>query len=241
MRVLFLIVWTILLISCGTPKTFMYGEFEQVEYKDNRLILKKDSFEFINTHEPFDLAVYPCCGDRMAFGTWTQDKDTDYLRLSSPWNIMSSILDSQVKESKDQSDSLTFIITNPIEKHNDKVNNGLRELTYSIVLKTNNFKLDMYPQKFKETLIKIKRPKDTVVKSISIYVEPISNLGQPINTRAIDVTEYLVKDVTSNKFLIDIPQLTHEFISSMRLDNDFVKIVNADKLEWNGKYYKRKK
>ena len=239
MRVLFLIVGTFLLISCGTPKTFMYGEFEQIEYKDNKLILKKDSFEFVNTHKPFDLAVYPCCGDRMAFGTWTQDKDTDYLRLSSPWYIMSSILDSQVRESIDQSDSLTFIITNPIEKHNDKFNDGLRELSYSIALKTNNFKLDNIRES-KETIIKIKRPRDTVVESIRIYVKPVSNLGQPINTTGIDVNEYVVKNQASNKYFIDIPQLTHEFLSSMRLENDFVKIVNSDKLEWYGKYYKSK-
>ena len=240
MRVLFLIVGTSLLISCGTPKTFMYGVFEQVEYKDNKLILKNDSFEFVNTHKPFDLAVYPCCGDRMAFGTWAQDKDTDYLRLSSPWHIMSSILDSQVKESIDQSDSLTFIITNPIEKHNDKFNDGLRELSYSIALTANNFKLDNIRES-KETIIKIKRPRDTVIESIRIYVKAVSNLGQPINTTGIDVKEYVVKNQASNKCFVDIPQLTHEFLSSMRLGNDFVKIVNSDKLEWDGKYYTRKK
>src|SRR5690349_3611817 len=115
MRLSFIVVGALVLISCSTPRKFMYGEFEQVEYKDNVLILKKDSFEFINTHRPFDLAVYPCCGDRMAFGTWTQEKGIGFLRLSSPWYITSSRLDSQVKENTDKSDSLTFLITNPIE------------------------------------------------------------------------------------------------------------------------------
>jgi hypothetical protein len=232
---------TFILTSCGISKTFTYGEFEQVEYKDYRLIIKKDSFEYINDHKPFDLAIYPCCGDRIAFGTWTQDKGSNFLRLTSPWYITSSFLDTNVKESKDDSDSITFIITNPIESHHDKYNEIVRDLMYSIVLETNNVKLDyLYTKKFNENTIRIKRPKETLIKSITLFIEPVNNIGRPINVTRIDTNKYNVKDDNCNKFVVEVPQLTYEFISALRLDNDFVKIISLNKLEWDGKYYKRK-
>jgi hypothetical protein len=240
MKIQLLIIGTFILISCGTSKTFTYGEFEQVENSDNKLILKKDSFEFINTHKPFDLAVYPCCGDRMAFGTWTKDKDSDFLRLTSQYGQF-SILDVNIEESSDESDSITFIIINPIEKHHDKFNEIVRDINYTIILETSNFKLnDLQFKKFNQDIIRIKRPIGTLVKSIRIFIEPINTGGRPINVYGIDTHKYEVKNENSNKFIIDIPDLSYEFISSIRLENDFVKIVNVNKLEWNGQFYKRK-
>jgi hypothetical protein len=112
---------------------------------------------------------------------------------------------------------------------------------YSIVLETNNVKLDyLYTKKFNENTIRIKRPKETLIKSITLFIEPVNNIGRPINVTRIDTNKYNVKDDNCNKFVVEVPQLTYEFISALRLDNDFVKIISLNKLEWDGKYYKRK-
>jgi hypothetical protein len=241
MKIQLITMATVWLFSCQAQNNFIAGKFEQAEYSDYKLIFKKDSFEYINTHKPFDLSAYPCRGERIAFGIWSRDEDSNLLRLKSPWYIISSILETNVSELNDNTDSLTFIVSNPIEKHHRLFNEIVRDLKYGIVLETNNFKLDDFlTKRFEQNTIQIKRPAGTQLKSLTVFIEPANNMGRPINVTSIETIRYDVKNENSNKFIIEIPRLTYEFISSLRLDDDFVKIIDSNRLEWKGKFYSRK-
>lgn len=50
---------------------------------------------------------------------------------------------------------------------------------------------------------------------------------------------YEVKNSNSNVFKINIPELSYGYLSYKRLNGDFVKIINRNKLLWDGKEYIR--
>ncbi|MEQ8575669.1 MAG: hypothetical protein RIB63_16495, partial [Fulvivirga sp.] len=148
-----------------------------------------------------------------------------------------------VIEDKFDSDSLILILSNPIEQHHSKFNEESRFLKYRIYLETTNYTFShkLKLRTFETNVIRLKLPKETTVESIRIFIEPINNRGRPINTIGIETFEYQVLDQNSNKFIINIPELTFEFISVKRLDDDFVKVINKNKIEWDGNIYIRSK
>ncbi|WP_221417881.1 hypothetical protein, partial [Fulvivirga kasyanovii] len=83
-------------------------------------------------------------------------------------------------------------------------------------------------------------PNGVKIKSFEITVYPTEcALGWRDSMPPIHVTsmQYEVKDTESNVFKVNMPELTYCYLSSLRLDGDYVKILNKNQLEWDGHIY----
>ena len=78
------------------------------------------------------------------------------------------------------------------------------------------------------------------LRSFSVATVPKGSYnGRSLGIRRIYTPMYKIKNEKSNVFNIDIPELTYEFITYLRLRNDFIKIIDKNTLEWDGNKYIR--
>jgi len=150
-------------------------------------------------------------------------------------------LETSVKEqSNGQRDTLFFTLKNPIEGFYKK--NGIRnrDIYYKISIYGANTGLmdNLSSQSYDNGNIKIVRPKGVILDKFSVNAYPKSNFGgRNIGIKEIDTYEYHVKEETSNLFEVNIPGLSCEYMTYIRLNRDFVRIINNTKLEWDGFFY----
>ena len=76
--------------------------------------------------------------------------------------------------------------------------------------------------------------------SLLIYTRP-EYYARNIAVNPVKTIPYKIKDPGSNIFKIDIPKLTYQYITSLRLREHLLKIINNSEIVWDGvKYQKRK-
>lgn len=236
------IIKTLLLIvffvSCSPSKhssVDLFGIYKQEGNSNVKLILNENEFVYIDPYTN-DLALYTCC-DTITKGTWV--KENNLLCLSTP-QLKSTLLDIYVDElSEMPKDTLYFYLQNPIEEYYRKMEVKNRDIYYRVsITEKNGNLLDSWVWEFDTNEIKILKPKGIFIAKFSISIYPKANFGgRNIGTKEISTLEYKLKSYSSNLFKINIPQLTYEFMSYLRLNRDFVRIINTNKLEWNGFFY----
>lgn len=228
----------IFFVSCTSSKYTskeMEGVYERKGNPNIKLILSKDKFSFTDPYKN-DLALYTCC-DTITTGFWTKEKDL--VCLSTP-QIKSSVLPIEVKEvSNFEKDTLYFYLNNPIEVYYKKYEVKERDIFYRVSITDNNGRLQStWIQEFNSNFIKIVMPKNLVINNFSIGIYPKAKFGgRNIGTQEVSTFVYHVKKQESNFFEINIPGLSYEFMTYIRLNRDFVRIVNKNKLEWDGYFY----
>jgi hypothetical protein len=132
--------------------------------------------------------------------------------------------------------TITFVIDNPIEKHYKRYDEKYRELFYDIAITTSD---DFIYETSDKNSIKIEGSKKVLEFEITVYPKyniPIRN----ISAKEVYTIPYKVKNPKTNVFKINIPQLDYGYLSYKRLNNDYVKIIDKNKLLWDGKEYIRK-
>lgn len=237
------IAFILLLSSCSSFKFLskdIQGTYVQEENKNVRLVFNGDAFVYIDPYTNNDLALYTCC-DTITYGSWGLDNSRGLIYLSSPEFINASIVNLQVTEKKtNETDTLYFYINKPIEQHYKKYQEKSRDIYYKIAIDTRNMGfLDKAMLKEYDTnVIKVLKPKGAIVDKFTISIYPKSNFGgRNIATREVTTLEYQLKETNANVFEVNIPLLDYGYISYLRLNKDFVKVINKNKLEWNNHTY----
>jgi hypothetical protein len=220
---------------CKYSSRDVQGVYKQKDNSNFKLTLSENRFTYVDAYAN-DLALYTCC-DTITTGVWVKEKDL--LCLSTP-QIKSSILNIDVKEnSNKKGDTIFFYLKNPVETYHKNFQVKNRHIYYTIFLedKQANFFKETY-QKFDSDIIKVYKPQGVVLDNFSINVYPSINFGgRNIGIREVSTIKYQVKDSTSNLFEVSIPQLNYEFMTYLRLDRDFIRVINKNKLEWDGHFY----
>src|SRR5699024_7761262 len=238
---LLLFAFTIL-FSCA-PKSFfsedikLEGTFVQKDAKWIQLLFTDDNFIFINNIEPIRMTSEICC-DTISYGKWKMDS-RGLIILNTPQKFENDFFMSmQVSEFRKYSqDSLYFIINNPIEEFYKKNDWKERNIVYKISPNSSNIRY---------TSNKISIPKVNGLElkdfTISVLVDPeITYRLSNLSVVKIDSEFYELRSSTANVFEVYIPDVSFEFLSLKMLKDDYVKIINSNKLLWDGKEYIRKK
>jgi hypothetical protein len=124
-------------------------------------------------------------------------------------------------------------------------NENARQIFYTLIIETgdNQYDTKVNFENYYTNTITFGLPKTKKVKSFEVTINPIECvLGWRDNMPPHPVTtlQYKVKDESSNVFNVELPELTNCYLSTLRLNGDFVKIVNRTQLEWDGHIYTKK-
>ncbi|MFD0862224.1 hypothetical protein ACFQ1M_08380 [Sungkyunkwania multivorans] len=235
-----LLVLSFLIISCSSYKYLsgdLEGTYSKTDDNDIKLILNQKSFLYINEYKQEHLPSYDCC-DTIAYGNWKINKE-GYIELTTPEEISTSYLNVDVieKEVKKSKDSLYVFIDNPIEKFSKNDNRKTSKLLYQLAISSNNNNFDnaIALRKFDKNKIAIaKKDNDLKINSIEVIVYVQSDISlSNLELREVYTMPYKVNNANTNSFNINIPKLNYGYLSYKRLENDYVKIVNKQKLVWN--------
>ena len=225
--------------SCATyglVEKEVYGVYELKENKAIQLRLEKDSFVLIDTYKQKHLPSFKCC-DTIAYGNWNMDKKSSLIELNSPEILNDSYVYMEVEEELQSSiDSISFVIDSPIEEHYRKFGEKYREVIYSVSLTTNEG-FEVHTSDDNPLFIK----RNDGLKSFEITIYPKYDIPiRKISTREVYTIPYEIKNPEANVFKIKIPLLDYGYLSYLRLSTDYVKIINKNKLLWDGKEYIKK-
>lgn len=233
----------LLLASCASynfSRESIEGTYVQQEYKGIELKFNKNSFVLkdVYTQE----MPYDCC-DTITLGDWTID-DRGLITLTSPEEMANFFVNMDVmEENESPKDSIYFTINNPIENFYKNTGRIVKDISYQLALTTNKSAFDskVALKTFDSNTITISKPEGLKINQIelTIYVDCKISLKN-LETREVYTLPYQIKDVESNVFNIDIPQLDYKYLSYRRLDKDYIKIVKKNKLLWDGKEYIKK-
>lgn len=230
-----------ILTSCVSTKSSMVlldGIYRQDKNSNYLIILSGNSFSIVDPYQN-DLALYTCC-DTVSKGTWT--RENDLLCLSTP-QLKQSLLDLIVTELNDfkYDDSIVLVIKNPIEDNYKKIKITDRDIDYRVTLFNNNGSLlEGWTKLYNTNIIKIRHPRNIRIAKISVSAYPNARFnGRNTSIKEVSTIEYKIKDDNSNHFEVTIPELSYEYLSYLRLNRDFVKIISKTKLEWDGNFYIR--
>lgn len=238
-RYYIIITVLLLLASCASynfSKKDIEGTYVQQEYKGIELKFDENTFVLKDVYKQEHLPPYDCC-DTITYGNWKINKE-GYIELTTPKEISTSYLNVNVIEKEvKSSDSLYIFIDNPIEKFSKNDNRKTSKLLYQLAISSNNNNFDnrIALKKFDKNQIAIaKEDNDLKINSIEIIVYVQSDISlSNLELREVYTMPYKVNNANSNFFNINIPNLNYGYLSYKRLENDYVKIINKQKLLWN--------
>lgn len=238
--IFFLAATTLILNSCIAQKFLpkdIQGIFVQKNDKRTQLQLNNQSFVLWDNFEPSHLAIKPhkCC-DTIAYGKW--NLNDGFLSLSTPEELATFYLTANVKEEYERNnDSITFIITNPIEKFRKQNQVMSNELYYKIILMTKDG--NTINKSLDSNIITFQNIKD--VKTIEIEVYPKYNIDiREISSRVVYIFPHTIVNTNANIYKIDIPELSYSYLTYKRLNQDYIKIIDKNTLLWDGNEYIKK-
>ena len=237
------------IVGCSTSNNFSEnlnienGVFIQKQDGRYELHIDNNKFVFLNASKGADFSYYDCC-DTISYGNWKKDK-RGFIELTTPEEWDTNILNMEVVE-KDlySKDTLYFIIDNPIEKRYMRTKRKNRDINYLVEIGSNNEDISEYFRytTHAQNIIKVPITKDFEIDfvELTIYIQPDIRLKYK-NVDVINTLQYNINNKRNNVFFIDIPKLDYNYISFKRLNSDYVKIVDREKLFWDGKEYIKKK
>ena len=210
----------------------LFGVYLSKE-KQQKIVLDKDNKFYLITN--FIPIIYPAL-DTITYGSWSIDNNLVVLNTSD--KIMSSSLTIQVEESKrNSSDSLYIEIDNPIEKIYQKYNRGsIKDVYYEVFFEPSSDDFNWVSGNLSNKFIFRKNNIDGF--NVRILPNPQISWGSLYYTEFF-TRFYKVKDKKSNDFKIYIPDLRTEYIAYRRFYNDYVLILDKNRLKWDGDIYIR--
>jgi hypothetical protein len=244
-KIVLFLIGSIVLSLVDIQAQNVTGTYVQDEMKNIKLHFSEDLFLFEDDFNYTHSAPYNC-SDTLAFGYWELDDNQSFMKLYTNPIQYSSLVNMEVEETTCGSpDSIYLDIQNPIEEDFVKYNKGneqARIIYYRINIETKDAKLDyeVNIQKYYSNEIAFKSPKNNVVKSIELTVYPKNyDIGWRSNMPPYFVytLTYEPQNAKANLFKINMPELTRCYLCTLRLNGDFIKILNNYQLEWDGHIY----
>jgi len=233
----------ILLVSCSKSVVYkserIKGKYLQKEQKWIELHFNDNNFVLLDTSREEHLSTTDCC-DTISYGGWEIDK-YGLIKLTTPEELNNYYLDIEVSENRAYSrDSLYFIVENPIEDYYKKTNRKEKYIQYKIDIGSNitSFDQSIHNKRYSTNVFSIAKVDNLNIYSfeITVIVDPEIRLKY-LNTMLVNTLSYDVQSKESNVFRIKIPDLSFNYLSCKRLNGDYLKIVNTNKLIWDGQEY----
>ncbi|PQJ80282.1 hypothetical protein [Polaribacter porphyrae] len=227
-------------ISCNTNKFILekiQGTYIQKENKRIALNFKDKNFVIVDNFEPTHLAIqeYKCC-DTIAYGDWSLIKNQNFISLKTNEVLDTFYLNIDVEEKNTNEKDITFIIDNPIEKGYKNLN-STKELLYSISITKQDG--EIVEKTSTNKIISISNVNEISMFEITIY--PKCNIPlRHLSAKVVYTMPYTVKANNSNVFKVNISDLTYKYLTLKRMNKDYVRVRNNNKLIWDGKEYIKK-
>lgn len=222
--------------SCSSQQNLI-GKYQSNKADHIQIVLENNNFLIIDKTDNSRLP-FKCC-DTISYGKWKKEKN-GFLAFNSPERFNTYTLNMSVKENLIESgDSITVFIKNPIESHYVKFNEKYRELYYQLEISSTNtdFDVKLAQKKWETNYIKFLKPKGVTINSLTLNIVPKADMNiRNIQAKTITTLPFEVFEKKSNSFEIEVLGLTYQYISLLRLENDFVKVDN-DALIWNEKKF----
>jgi hypothetical protein len=221
------------------------GTYVQDELENIKLHFSEDLFLFNDVANYSHSAPYNC-SDTLAFGYWELDGSQSFIKLYTNPLQHASLVSMQVEETFGEStDSIYLHIRNPVERNfvkYNKENEKARIIYYRINIESKDARLDyeVNTQKYYSNGIVFRAPHNGGIKSIELSVYPKKyDTGWRSNMPPYFVytLSYEPKNAKANIFNINMPNLTGCYLCTLRLNGDFIKILNDHQLEWDGHIY----
>lgn len=239
MKIFLLYTIVLLSISCRTiSKNHLIGTYLQNNDKNTLIIFNSKDFLVKIKHKQLDAP--PCAyGDTITYGNW-EIENNKMISIDNT-NLISSIIESEFQESFKFNDSVAIHINNPIEYFYLKNKENVRGILYEVVISSNDSYFDVKVSGiYQNNLIKFYKPNNIKIRQITIFVIPTHNYDMcNLGERYFYTIDYVVKNEKSNSFNVEMPMLTYNFMSYIRLNRDFIKIINKSHLEWNGEVFSK--
>lgn len=231
----------LLLASCASydfTKDDIKGTYTQKEYKGIQLEFGESNFVMKDVYKQEHLPPYDCC-DTIAVGSW-EIEDRGLLSVSSPEESSTFFMNMDVVEEEASSkDTIYFSINNDIEEHYRATGNK-RDVSYQLAITSNKstFDSNIALKRYDSNTIAIPIVEGLKISQFEliIYIDcgiPLKNL----ETREVYTLPYDLRNPKANVFKVNIPQLDYGYLSYRRLNKDYIKIINKNKLLWDGKEY----
>ena len=206
------------------------------------LIFTDSSFAFVDSHQ-YHMPTFSCC-DTIAYGNWKLDSERGFISVSSPEELNTSTVSLEVQEKTIEEDVFIFKIGNPLErayrKYNSNYSEAVRDILYDLYIYNNSgLVTDIETTEFNTDYIKIPRSSLGKIVKFEIVIKPNTQflVVENVGTKMVITLDYEVKNPSSNFFEVNIPQLDYGYLTYLRLNNDYIKVVSKNKLEWDGKTY----
>ncbi|HKG08320.1 MAG TPA: hypothetical protein VKB19_17775 [Pedobacter sp.] len=214
------------------------GTYLRKDLRNEKLIFSGPRFSYempINRHNP----EFNCC-DTITFGTWKQH-GKDFIALTSAQFLFEKDLGVDVTESQvGQQDSIRLLVTNLIESQL-KFTGNKRDVIYSLKIFTpSGSKIINAEPRGSGNSFKFLMGKNEVIEKFYITASPGQAFwGRNKGVESVNTKLYEVRRFSSNYFIVNIPLLTYDFLTYLRLNGDFIKINNNRSLVWDGKIYEK--
>ncbi len=238
------IVIFILLSGCKVTdkinKDDLVGSYTNNNRINNFINLSKRNFSIIDTGNRGHIASFICC-DTISKGEWEFLNNDRLLSFSTSEFLgtqNSGNLPYYIKESNSKSkDSFYFKINTPI---NDFLGGISYDLIYSFNIRENY--AGVFANYFSENPEFIcKRAFNKDIKLLINIYPKYDYGGRNLGTRKISFKDFNFQNKEVNTFEINIPDLTYEYLTYLRFNKEFIRVINKDHLEWHGHIYVRKK
>jgi|GEM_PF-2751787 len=225
-------IYSFLFISCSTTKNSLKGRFETNHEIKDILDLKENGFVYTRLQKT-DRTI-----DTIAFGDWRCKNGV--IELTSPDSVTHPLFYLEVDEFTKDNDTIYIYIDNKLEREFKKDSSNRRGIKYKITIYSNNnsFDEDSYFKEYNTNIIKLPKPDRIVIEKLEVSVVPVTyGYSKNIELGEITSLEYYVADSNKNIFYITIPSLSSLFFKMLRLNSDYVKVIDENKLRWDGKEY----
>jgi hypothetical protein len=224
----------LLMHSCSTSHHFQ-GVFKS-SISSKFIFLNKDStFEIIDSTQVNGANDRQC--KLVSFGNWELDNKKFIVINSEYTPLHNYFIDSIIASKNIESDSIFFTIDLSIQPEEKQYFSYSLDINYEGEYE---FK-EEFSKPFQTNQIQLKAPLFGVkIKSIVVqisYKRPFSNFIEPY--LGVETISTIEKEVSDHNFYhIKIP-IDFCYFESERYKEEYIKILNKDKLFWNGEEYLR--
>lgn len=242
MRAIIIILILFIMFACGKRQSPLFiKQYQKKEitgtYHSNKYnkFLRFTETSYVYFEKESHLATWTCC-DTISFGTWLID-GPNLINLSSSFNMGLVDVPCNIKEALNDNidNQLCFKINGLIEKFHKKHTYNKRGVTYILSLYGKFWHKDI---PFKDSSICIREEKKVEKIRISMVVNENFS-GRQIGLKQFTSSIYLIRGEESNLFEINIP-VGYDYLTYLRLKEDYIKIIDNKRLKWNGEIYIKK-
>ncbi len=220
---------------------YLFGNYLQDNDKNTVMIFTKNDFVIKERQKQLHMPVFSCC-DTITYGVWSFLNKPKLIKIDNQSSLNSLVNLQVVEKNSSTKDSIYIYINNPIEDYYKKYRIDLRDICYYIELDSGDSRFDLsVAHIYENNFIKLSNPNKYKIKSIQVFIYPKNNfVGRNIGERLFMTPIYNIKNIESNAIDINIPNLTYQYMTYIRLKEDFIRVIDRRHLEWNGDTYTKK-